>query len=141
MSNDEITITIATVVAAPIAQVWTCYTEPEHITRWNFASEDWCCPSAANELRAGGRYRARMEAKDGSAGFDFEATYDEVSQGETLAYTIVDGRKVKTAFAANDGTTTVTTTFEAEQEHAVELQRQGWQAILDNFKRYVEASA
>jgi uncharacterized protein YndB with AHSA1/START domain len=137
MSNDV--ITIESLVGAPIEKVWLCWTEPSHITRWNFASEDWCCPSAENDLTIGGRYRARMEAKDGSFGFDFEAIYDEVSDRETLAYTMTDGRRVKTVFAVQKSSTRVTTTFAAEQENSVELQRQGWQAILDNFKSYVEA--
>lgn len=137
MKNDV--ITIEALVGAPIEQVWRCWTEPAHITRWNFASDDWCCPSAENDLTPGGRYRARMEAKDGSFGFDFEASYDEVSDLEALTYTLTDGRRVKTVFAPQQVSTKVTTTFEAEQENSVALQRQGWQAILDNFKTYIES--
>lgn len=137
MKNDV--ITIESLVRAPIEKVWLCWTEPAHITRWNFASEDWCCPSAENDLRPGGRYRARMEAKDGSFGFDFEAVYDEVSDLEALASTMTDGRRMKTVFAAEKGATKVTTTLDAGQENSVDRQRQGWQAILDNFKRYAES--
>ena len=96
-------ITIESLVRAPIDRVWLCWTEPEHITQWNFASEDWCCPNAENDLRPGGRYRARMEAKDGSFGFDFEGVYDEVADREALAYTLGDGRKVRTVFEAGSG--------------------------------------
>ncbi|MFD2855159.1 SRPBCC domain-containing protein [Seohaeicola zhoushanensis] len=91
-------ITIDTLVAAPLDTVWTAYTAPAHITRWNFASDDWCCPSAENDMRVGGTYKARMEAKDGSFGFDFEAVYDEVSPKERLVYTLGDGRRVETTF-------------------------------------------
>lgn len=134
-------ITIESLVRAPIERVWLCWTEPEHITQWNFASEDWCCPNAENDLRPGGRYRARMEAKDGSFGFDFEGVYDEVADREALAFTLGDGRKVRTVFEAGSGSTRVVTTFDAEQVNTVDRQRQGWQAILDNFTRYVEAQA
>lgn len=137
MSNDV--ITIESLVGAPVEMVWRCWTEPAHITRWNFASDDWCCPSAENDLTPGGRYRARMEAKDGSFGFDFEATYDAVSDREALIYTLTDGRRVKTVFEPQKSSTRVTTTFDAEQENPVDMQRQGWQAILNNFKGYVEA--
>lgn len=133
-------ITIEALIAAPAERVWACWTEPGHITQWNFASDDWCCPSAENDLKPGGRYKARMEAKDGSFGFDYEATWDEVNKPDTLASTIADGRKVKTRFEAQGGSTRVTTTFDAESTNPPELQRQGWQAILDNFKRYVEGA-
>ena len=138
MSKEE--ITIEALVAAPVERVWHCWTEPDHITQWNFASDDWCCPSAENDLSPGGRYRARMEARDGSFGFDFEAVYDVVAEYEKLIYTITDGRKVTTAFHADGAATRVETTFDAEKENPVEMQRQGWQAILNNFKRYAEVS-
>ncbi len=120
--------------------VWTCYNHPEHIVNWNFASADWCCPSAEVDLRAGGRLHTRMEAKDGSMGFDFEATYDEVQDGVRVAYSLTNGRKVQTTFEDRGAGTQVTTCFDAESEHPVDMQRAGWQAILDNFKRYVESS-
>ena len=132
-------ITISADVNCPRDQVWSLWTEPEHVTRWNFASDDWCCPSAENDLRVGGRYKARMEAKDGSFGFDFEAIYEEVSKPEKMVYTLEDGRKVSTTFEEKDGATTVTTEFDAEAENSVEMQRNGWQAILNNFKAYAES--
>ncbi|MFG0304673.1 MAG: SRPBCC family protein [Phycisphaerales bacterium JB040] len=136
MSNEQ--ITVSAVVRAPAARVWECWTGPDHITRWNFASEDWCCPSAENDLRVGGRYRARMEARDGSVGFDFEATYDEVEPGRRLVYTMDDGRVAATTFEDRDGATAVTTVFDAEGQHPIDMQRDGWQAILDSFRRYTE---
>lgn len=137
MSKDK--ITIEALVAAPIERVWRCWTEPEHITKWNFASDDWCCPNAENDLQDGGRYRARMEAKDGSVGFDFEAVYKEVRLRERLALEMADGRTAITTFEASGDSTTVTTTFDAEEENPIDMQRDGWQAILNNFKAYAEA--
>lgn len=131
-------ITIDTLIAAPLDTVWTAYTAPAHITRWNFASDDWCCPSAENDMRVGGTYKARMEAKDGSFGFDFEAVYDEVSPKERLVYTLGDGRRVETTFTPENDRVRVTTTFDAEGMHPLEMQRDGWQSILDNFGRHAE---
>ncbi|NDV02284.1 SRPBCC family protein [Pseudoroseicyclus tamaricis] len=131
------TITIDTLVAAPPETAWRTYVEPEHITQWNFASDDWCCPAASNELRPGGHYVARMEAKDGSMGFDFEATYETVTPGEGFVMTMPDGRKMETRFSPEGTGTRVTTTFEAESENSAEMQRAGWQAILDNYKAHV----
>ncbi|MCB0639836.1 MAG: SRPBCC family protein [Lewinella sp.] len=131
-------ITIAATVAAPVAKVWDCWTQPEHITQWNFASPDWHCPSVHNDLRPGGKYGARMEARDGSMGFDFEAVYDEVIPHQTITYTMGDGRQATTTFTAVDGQTTVTTVFDAEDQNPAEMQKAGWQAILNNFKGYVE---
>lgn len=132
------TIHIETQVNAPVDKAWSIYTLPEHITGWNFASSDWWCPSASNDLRPGGRYVARMEAKDGSFGFDFEAVYDEVIHHQKLAYTMGDGRKATVLFEATSETQTrVSVDFEAETMNPEEMQRQGWQAILDNFGRYV----
>ncbi|HEX8331338.1 MAG TPA: SRPBCC family protein [Segetibacter sp.] len=133
-------ITIEANVNAGTGKVWEYWTAPEHITKWNFASDDWQCPKAENDLVVGGKYIARMEAKDGSFGFDFEGTYDEIVDQKRISYTIADGRKVVTDFADLDGSTLVTTTFEAEGSHSVEMQRAGWQAILDNFKKYVEGN-
>lgn len=137
MDTNKVTIE-ATISATP-DKVWSRWTEPEHITQWNFASDDWCCPSAENDLRPGGKYRARMEAKDGSFGFDFEATYDEVIHKEKLSYTMPDGRVVITDFEDLGSSTKVTTVFDAETENSVEMQKNGWQAILNNFKKYVES--
>ncbi|MBX3243815.1 MAG: SRPBCC family protein [Acidobacteria bacterium] len=133
-------ITIKAVVSADIDKVWTFWTEPEYIVNWNFASDEWHCPNAQNDLRVGGAYSARMEAKDGSFGFDFSAIYDEVIVNEKIIYTMEDGRKVVTEFHDNSGSTTITTIFDAESENSAEMQRQGWQAILDNFKKYTETA-
>lgn len=132
-------ITVEALVAAHKNKVWEYYTQPQHITQWNFATPDWCCPSATNDLQAGGKYSARMEAKDGSFGFDFEAIYDEVIEFEKLLFTIADGRKTAVLFSENGNQTDVTVTFEAETVNPIELQRDGWQAILNNFKTYAEA--
>ncbi len=129
-------ITIQTTVNANIDHVWNAWTNPEHITRWNFASDDWCCPFAHNELRVGGKYVARMEAKDGSAGFDFEAVYNEIVPHTKIAYTMTDGRVATTTFEVRGNTVHVSTAFDPESENSRELQQQGWQAILNNFAHY-----
>ena len=136
----EITkVTIHATIAVSPEKVWNRWTQPEHITQWNFASDDWCCPSAENDLRVGGTYKARMEAKDGSFGFDFEAVYNEVTEFESFTYTMPDGRVVSTSFEDQGGSTKITTVFDAESENPIEMQRDGWQAILNNFKKYAEA--
>ena len=132
-------VKIGTSINAKIEKVWECWTQPEHITQWNFASEDWYCPQAKNDVRVGGKYVARMEAKDGSFGFDFEAVYDEVTEHKKVTYTMGDGRVATTIFESLNGSTRLSTTFDAETENDVEMQRSGWQAILDNFKKYTEA--
>ncbi|WP_407495041.1 SRPBCC family protein [Pseudooceanicola sp. MF1-13] len=137
MSTNQITISAD--VAADPDTVWTAYTSPDHITQWNFASDDWCCPTASNDLRVGGAYSARMEAKDGSFGFDFTAIYDAVDPAKSFTYTMEDGRKVTTTFDPQNDTTRVTTTFDAETQNPVEMQREGWQAILNNFKTHAES--
>lgn len=134
-------ITITAAVNAPIKKAWKTYTDPVAMTLWNFASDDWYCPRTENDLRAGGKLKSRMEAKDGSFGFDFEAVYDEVIPEEKLAYTLADGRKVVTTFEEKDGKTTVTTVFDPEQMNPVEMQQAGWQAILNNYKAYTERTA
>lgn len=131
-------ITIAVIISANLKKVWDYYSKPEHITKWNYASDDWHCPAAENDLKVGGKLKSRMEAKDGSFGFDFEAIYDEVIQHKKISYTMTDSRQVTTDFDEQDGKTKVTTTFDAETQNSVEMQRTGWQAILDNFKKYVE---
>lgn len=133
-------ITIEALVSADIKKVWDYYTKPDHITKWNFASDNWHCPKAENDLRVGGKFKSRMEAKDGSFGFDFEAIYDEVINHKKIAYTMPDSRQVIINFENFEGKTKVTTTFDAENENSIELQKNGWQAILDNFKKYVEAN-
>lgn len=139
MSTKKIEIT-SRIKAAP-EMVWRLWTDPEHITGWNFASEEWCCPRAENDLKVGGQYKARMEAKDGSFGFDFEGVYEEVEPLEALAYSLPDGRNVRTTFKAEADSTCVTTRFDPDTENDVEMQREGWQAILENFKKYAEANA
>lgn len=138
MSNTNITIEAE--ISANTKKVWDYYTLPEHITKWNFASDDWHCPDAENDLKVGGKLISKMESKDGSVGFDFEAVYDEVVDLNKIVYTIADGRKVKTEFNNQENKTKVTTTFEAESVNSIELQKTGWQAILNNFKKYVESN-
>lgn len=140
MSNQNISITVQCTVNASLEQAWDYFTLPEHITQWNFASDDWHTPKAENDLRVGGKYFARMEAKDGSFGFDLIGIYDEIVNQKLLAYHLEDGRKVRVEFMSNESSTEITETFDAETENSEELQRGGWQAILDNFKRYAEKS-
>ncbi|MFN8299610.1 MAG: SRPBCC family protein [Chitinophagales bacterium] len=137
-ASNKTRITVEATVNAPAEKVWEFWTKPEHITQWNSASPDWHTPRSENDVRVGGKFSARMEAKDGSFGFDFGGTYDEVVPNQRLAYTIGDGRKVEVDFKADGDNTLVTETFEAEGMNPVEMQRGGWQAILDNFKRYTE---
>lgn len=132
-------ITVHTTVSAPVANVWEYWTEPTHIMQWNNASDDWHTPRATVDLQKEGTFLSRMEAKDGSAGFDFGGTFTEVIPRKKLDYTIGDGRTVSVAFEAQGDTTLVTETFEAESENSLEMQRQGWQAILENFKKYAES--
>lgn len=132
-------ITVETIVNAPIARVWKAWTDPADIVRWNFASPDWHCPSAHVDLRVGGVYGSRMEAKDGSFGFDFGATISALEPEALLQYDIGDGRKVDVRFVQTAAGVQVTESFDAEDENSAEMQRQGWQAILDNFRKHVEA--
>ena len=136
--EDKIRITIKSTVKAPIEKVWKCWSEPEHIKKWNNASEDWHTTQAENDLRAGGKFSSRMEAKDGSFGFDFSGVYDEVKLYEVIAYTLGDGRKVKIIFVGEENKTDITEVFEAENTYPIDKQKEGWQAILDNFKKYTE---
>jgi uncharacterized protein YndB with AHSA1/START domain len=131
-------ITVNARINAPAARVWSFFTGPEHIVGWNNASDDWHTPKAENDLRVGGRFVSRMEARDGSEGFDFSGTYTRVDPLEEIAYTLDDGRLVNVSFTALGAETKATTTFEAEQTNSLELQQAGWQAILDNFKKYCE---
>jgi len=134
------TITVENTIKAPVEKVWKCWTEPVHIKKWNNASDDWHTPSAENDLRVGGKFNSRMEAKDGSFGFDFGGVFSEVKLHQVIAYTIGDGRKVKVIFSGNGNETKVIETFEAESMNSLEMQKTGWQAILDNFKKYTEAN-
>ncbi|KYG72169.1 uncharacterized protein YndB with AHSA1/START domain [Roseivirga ehrenbergii] len=133
-------ITIKATVNAPIAKVWNFWGAPEHITQWCQASDDWHAPSAENDLRTGGKFTTRMEAKDGSFGFDFGGIYGEVIEHQLIAYTMEDGRTVKITFEEKEGVTEIIETFDPESENPVEMQRDGWQAILDNFKAYTETN-
>lgn len=132
------TITVKTAVAAPVTKVWECWTSPKHITKWNHASDDWHTTHAENDLRPGGRFVSRMEAKDGSAGFDFGGVYDYVRKHEYIAYTMDDGRKVSIRFTDDGNTTRISETFDPEQMNSRKMQKDGWQAIINNFKKYVE---
>jgi len=133
------TIRVQAVINAPVEQVWKVYTEPEHVIKWNNPSNDWHTPRAENDLKVGGKFLYRMEAKDGSSGFDFDGIYEQISTNELIMYTLADGRKVEVTFTKdNDTRTKIATTFEAESTNPLEMQRNGWQAILNNFKKYVE---
>ncbi len=131
-------ITVETLVDAPLEGVWACWTVPEHITKWSFASDDWEAPHAENDLREGGAFTTTMSAKDGSASFDFSGTYTSVIEHELIEYVVEDGRAVSVRFTETPEGVRVVETFEPEQENPREMQQEGWQAILDNFKRYVE---
>jgi len=132
-------ITVKSSINAPVKKVWEYWTKPEHITQWNNASDDWHTPWAKNDLRVGGRFTARMEARDGSMGFEFGGTYDAIQSNEFISYTIDDGRKVEVTFTSQGDMTTVTENFEAEETNSIEMQQGGWQAIMDNFKKYTES--
>ena len=134
-------ITVENTINAPVEKIWEFWTKPEHIIKWNNASDDWHTPRAENDLRPGGKFVCRMEAKDGSMGFDFEGVNDIIRKNEYIEYTMGDGRKVKITFTANGNRTKVVESFEAENTHSEEMQRGGWQAILDNFKKYTEENS
>lgn len=133
-------VIVEAIIAADTIKVWDYWNKPEHITKWNYASDDWHCPKAENDLRIGGKLSSRMEAKDGSIGFDFEAVYDQVIAQKKISYTMSDGRKATTEFERQDDKTKVKTIFDAENDNPVEMQREGWQTILNNFKKYVESN-
>jgi len=131
-------ITVRTSVNAPIETVWKHWTAPESITQWNNASDDWHTPRASNDLRKDGKFSYRMEARNGSMGFDFEGVYNNVVVNKQIDYTLADGRKVKITFSYYGKTTELIETFEAESINSIDLQRNGWQSILDNFKKFAE---
>ncbi|WP_337873495.1 SRPBCC domain-containing protein [Ignavibacterium sp.] len=137
--NNKTKITIEALINAPIEKVWECFTKLEHIVNWNFASADWHCPNAVNDFRVGGKFSWRMEAKDGSMGFDFGGIYTGIKNFERINYQIGDGRNVELKFSVQENSVLVTETFEAEGTHSIEQQRFGWQSILNNFKKYVES--
>ena len=137
-TNSPTRITVEAVVKAPLEKVWKYWNEPEHLTHWSFASNDWHAPSATNDLRPGGKLIVRMEAKDGSFGFDFGGIYDVVKEHEEISFTMGDGRRVDIVFTPQGDATKVTETFDAESTHPLDFQQAGWQSILDNFKQYAE---
>jgi uncharacterized protein YndB with AHSA1/START domain len=137
-ATEKSVITIQATVNAPVEKVWQYWSKPEHITNWAFASEDWHAPSAENDLRTGGKFSTTMAAKDGSFSFEFGGVYDKVAEHETINYTIGDGRKVKISFVSAGNETRIVQSFEAEDQNSIDMQRGGWQAILNNFKRYTE---
>ena len=134
----KVLITVQTTVNAPLEKTWQCWTTPEHIVHWNFASDDWHAPAAENDLRVGGKFSYRMEAKDGSFGFDFGGVFTRIETNKQIDYLLGDDRTVQTTFVAEGNKTIVTEVFETEDENSVELQQTGWQAILNNFKKYTE---
>lgn len=139
-TNEKKIITIEATIHASIEKVWDLWTNPDHIIQWNNASADWHTPRAENDLRVGGRFLSRMEARDGSSGFDFTGTYTKVEPLKQIDYTLDDSRKVQVSFVSIGNVIMVKETFEAEGTNPVEIQRIGWQAILDNFKKHVETS-
>ena len=137
--TEPIKITVEAIVNASVKTVWQLWNTPADIMEWNTADSSWHTTKSENDLRKDGTFKHRMEAKDGSFGFDFEGTYDKVELYNEIAYTMPDGRKTSTLFEENEGKTTIKTIFDAETENDPELQKQGWQAILNNFVKYVES--
>lgn len=133
-------ITVEVTISAEPEHVWECWTQPEHIMKWNFASPDWCCPAATNDLRVGGAFSWRMEAKDGSMGFDYSGSYEDVMPISRIEVRLDDDREVKIYFEPNEDGVHVIETFEIEDQNSADMQRAGWQAILDNFKKHAESS-
>ena len=140
MEPERTIITVRATIYAPVEKVWNLWTDPKHIIHWNSASDDWHTIKAENDLRVGGRFLSRMEAKDASSGFDFTGIYSKVEQHKQIEYTIDGGRNVQVLFVPGGNVTTIMEAFEAEQTNPEEMQQAGWQAILDNFKEYVEVS-
>ena len=136
--TEKLVVTVTSTVNAPLQQVWDMFTEPAHIIHWNHASDDWQTSYSENDLRPGGEFHSRMEARDGSEGFDFSGRYTEVIPLKSIAYTLDDGRDVNILFRESGGKTLVMESFVTENQNSAELQRAGWQAILDNFRKYVE---
>ena len=131
-------VTVQITVKAPVEKVWNQLNNPLDIMKWNFASPDWHCPAAENDFKVGGTLKSTMAAKDGSFAFDFEAVYDEIIPNKYLKYHLTDGRVVEVQLTEGNEEVVVTQTFDAEQNNPIEMQQQGWQAILNNFKNYVE---
>jgi uncharacterized protein YndB with AHSA1/START domain len=135
---EKTVVTVEATVNAPVEKVWNTWTNPDHIVKWNSPSPDWHTPRSTNDLRVGGKFSSRMEAKDGSMGFDFEGTYSEVRNLEYIEYNMADGRNVKTWFKTKGDQTEIITNFDAENQNPVEFQKAGWQAIMNSFKTYTE---
>jgi len=133
-------ITVRTTVNAPIEKVWNAWTQPEHIKAWAFASDDWEAPIVENDIRSGGKFKTRMQAKDGNEGFDFAGVYSNVKVHELIEYDMGDGRHVKIVFEKTPEGVKITETLDPENENTIELQRSGWQSILDNFKKHAEGT-
>ena len=140
VKTSNIAITVRVIINIPVERVWEYWTEPRHIMKWNNASDDWYTPKAENDLRAGGKFLSRMEARDGSMGFDFSGKYSKIVPLKLIEYILDDERKVQVRFEPVGEKTMIIEVFEAEQENPIEMQKTGWQAILDNFKKYTEAS-
>ena len=139
MENKKIEIIVEVEVLADVKRVWEILTEPKHIINWNFASDDWFCPKAEINLTIGEKFNYRMEAKDGSFGFDFWGTFTEIEISKKLFSVLGDGRKLEIILEEKNGITTIIEKFETEDENSVELQREGWQAILNNLKKYADS--
>jgi uncharacterized protein YndB with AHSA1/START domain len=140
-TKTKTSVTVENTVIAPIEKVWRFWTEPEHIRNWAYAMDTWHTPFAESDLKVGGKFLSRMEAKDGSVGFDFGGVYDAIIPNKYIEYTLGDNRKVKITFSGNEKETKIVQNFEAENTNPVEMQRNGWQAILNNFKNYTETNA
>lgn len=136
--TEKTLLSIEATVNAPVEKVWKYWGEPQHITKWAFASDDWHAPAAENDLRTGGKFSTQMAAKDGSFSFEFGGVYDKVENHKTINYTIGDGRKVLVSFSGTGNETKIVEKFEAENQNSIDMQKAGWQAILNNFKKYVE---
>ncbi|MCY2687660.1 SRPBCC family protein [Salinimicrobium sp. TH3] len=133
-------ITVETLVPLPVEKVWQLWTGTEHIKKWNFATPEWHTPSAENDLKESGKFNYRMEAKDGSQGFDFSGEYQEVEPHRLIRYRMDDGREVSIHFKPVENATFIEETFDPEQENSIQQQRDGWQAILENFRKYAESN-
>jgi uncharacterized protein YndB with AHSA1/START domain len=137
--QDKNRISVSAIINDTPEKVWNCWTNPIDIIHWNFASEDWCAPAAQNDLREAGKFSYRMEAKDGSVGFDFSGVYQKIIPYKLIEYILDDGRKVQIVFNKVESSALVNETFEAEDTNSLEQQQFGWQSILNNFKKYVES--
>ena len=136
--ENKISLQVEINTTSTLQKTWDYFTNPSHITQWYFASDDWCCPNAQNDLKTNGKFLIRMQSKDGTMGFDFEGIYSTIEFNKKIDYYLADGRTVSTLFETTNNNTKVTQIFDAENENPIEMQQAGWQAILNNFKTYVE---